>query len=132
MSDMSLIDDVRDIVACIPPGRVTTYGDIGAAVGVGARQVGRTMPLLDESVPWWRVVHADGTPATCHGGTALDLLRSEGTPTRGRRVDMVAATSIKEPTMSAAQAADVLTGLGSGTSGAGRWEVGASTRCSDG
>ncbi|MFC7512682.1 hypothetical protein ACFQV4_30555 [Streptomyces thermocarboxydus] len=29
---------------------------------------GRAMGLLDEGVPWWRVVHADGTPATCHQG----------------------------------------------------------------
>ncbi|NUV51275.1 cysteine methyltransferase, partial [Streptomyces sp. CAI-78] len=39
-------------------------------------------------LPWWRVVHADGTPATCHEGRAPALLAEEGTPMRGGRVDL--------------------------------------------
>lgn len=85
---MSVVDEVREAVAAIPAGRVMTYGDIGARIGAGARQVGRAMGLLDGTVPWWRVVHADGTPATCHGGTAPDLLRAEGTPLTRTRVDI--------------------------------------------
>lgn len=85
---MSIVDEVREAVAAIPPGRVLSYGDIAARLGVGPRQVGRAMTLLDDAVPWWRVVHADGTPATCHGGTAPALLRAEGTPLIRTRVDM--------------------------------------------
>jgi alkylated DNA nucleotide flippase Atl1 len=49
--------------------------------------VGRAMSLLDD-VPWWRVVHADGTPSSCHSGLAPVLLKDEGTPMLGARVDM--------------------------------------------
>lgn len=82
------IDDVREAVIAIPAGCVASYADIGKRIGAGPRQVGRAMSLLDESVPWWRVVHADGTPASCHGGRAPELLNDEGTPMHGNRVDM--------------------------------------------
>ncbi|WP_255950631.1 MGMT family protein [Streptomyces odontomachi] len=84
----SYIDDVRDVVASIPPGSVASYGDIGRRIDLGPRQVGRAMGLLAEGVPWWRVVHADGTPASCHGGRAREFLNDEHTPMRGTRVDM--------------------------------------------
>ena len=67
---MNLVEQIIESVVSVPPSRVTTYGDIGAAVGVSARQVGRVMSLLNHEVPWWRVVHADGTPPSCHAGTA--------------------------------------------------------------
>lgn len=85
---MSIIEEVREEVLAIPPGSVASYGDIGGRIGAGPRQVGRAMSLLDEDVPWWRVVHADGTPASCHGGRAPELLDAEGVPMRGTRVDM--------------------------------------------
>ncbi|WP_436738165.1 MGMT family protein [Streptomyces sp. BBFR102] len=85
---MTYVDDVRAAVATIPPGSVASYGEIGRRIGLGPRQVGRAMSLLGEDVPWWRVVYADGTPATCHGGRAPALLAEEGTPMRGRRVDL--------------------------------------------
>lgn len=85
---MSFIDDVREAVIAIPAGFVASYGDIGKRIGVSPRQVGRAMSLLDDSVPWWRVVHADGTPPSCHNGRAPGLLTEEGTPMQGRRVDM--------------------------------------------
>lgn len=88
MPGMSLIDDVRAAVAAIPAGSVASYGDIGKKIAVGPRQVGRAMTLLNDSVPWWRVVYADGTPASCHGRRAPGLLNDEGTPMLGARVDM--------------------------------------------
>ncbi|MFF4840883.1 MGMT family protein [Streptomyces collinus] len=88
---MTCVDDVREAVCSIPAGAVASYGDVGRRVGVGARQVGRAMSLLDENVPWWRVVYADGTPPSCHGGRAPVLLQDEGTPMRGARVDMARA-----------------------------------------
>ncbi|MFD4349620.1 MGMT family protein [Streptomyces coelicoflavus] len=88
---MTFVDDVREAVCSIPAGTVASYGDVGERVGVGARQVGRAMSLLDENVPWWRVVYADGTPPSCHGGRAPVLLRDERTPMRGTRVDMTRA-----------------------------------------
>lgn len=85
---MSLIEEVRAAVSTIPSGRVSTYGDIARALGVGPRQVGRAMSELAGDFPWWRVVYADGTPAACHDGSAPELLRREDTPMRGSRVDL--------------------------------------------
>ncbi|PPJ18273.1 hypothetical protein C5E45_34545 [Nocardia nova] len=75
----------------IPAGRVMSYGAIGELVGGGPRQVGRVMTAWSDETQWHRVVHADGTPASCHAGRAVDLLRAEGTPMRGSRVDMARA-----------------------------------------
>jgi alkylated DNA nucleotide flippase Atl1 len=94
---MSLAEDVADLVARIPPGRVASYGDLAAQLGVGPRQVGRVMPALADGLPWWRVVRADGTPATCHDGRAPGLLEAEGTPFHGRRVDMRTARIDQKP-----------------------------------
>ena len=85
---MSIVDEVRAAVTAIEAGSVATYGDIGKQIGAGPRQVGRIMSLLDDGVPWWRVVHADGAPASCHGGSAPVRLAADGTPLHGGRVDM--------------------------------------------
>ncbi|MGA5297540.1 MGMT family protein [Streptomyces koyangensis] len=87
---MTWVDEVREAVLTIPAGSVASYGAIGRHLGMGPRQVGRAMSLLgeDTGLPWWRVVHADGTPATCHEGRAPALLAGEGTPMRGGRVDL--------------------------------------------
>lgn len=55
-----IVEYVREAVAGAPVGCVASYGDIGERIGAGPRQVGRAMSLLDEGVPWWRVVYADG------------------------------------------------------------------------
>jgi alkylated DNA nucleotide flippase Atl1 len=85
---VSIVDDVREAVIAIPAGSVASYGDIGVRVGASPRQVGRAISLLSGDVQWWRVVHADGTPAPCRDGHAADRLRGEGVPMRGKRVDM--------------------------------------------
>ena len=71
------------VVADIPPGRVMTYGDVAAELGSrGARAVGRVMATEGSSVPWWRVVRADGRPPAGHDVEALAHYRAEGTPLR--------------------------------------------------
>jgi alkylated DNA nucleotide flippase Atl1 len=87
------VEAVLSLVEAIPHGRVTTYGALAEAVGVaGPRQVGQVMSTYGGPVPWWRVVHADGTPPVCHDGTATELHRTEGTPMRASgRIDMAAA-----------------------------------------
>lgn len=82
---------VLDVIDQIPAGRVMSYGAIGDRVGGSARQVGHVMTMWAEETYWHRVVYADGTPASCHAGRALDLLRAEATPMRGNRVDMARA-----------------------------------------
>jgi alkylated DNA nucleotide flippase Atl1 len=85
---------VLAVVEAIPPGRVMTYGDIAEYVGEGGpRQVGRVMSFSGGSVPWWRVLHADGSPPAGHEQEALAQLLEDGTPMRagGQRVDMLLA-----------------------------------------
>ncbi|MDH6238430.1 MGMT family protein [Cryobacterium sp. CG_9.6] len=86
---MDLVAKVRTIVVAIPKGHVAAYGEIGRELGISPREAGRAVALLDEDVPWWRVVYADGTPATCHDGEARALLEAEGVVFRGGRVDML-------------------------------------------
>ena len=71
------------VVADIPRGRVMTYGDVAAELSSrGARAVGRVMATEGSSVPWWRVVRADGRPPAGHEREALEHYRAEGTPLR--------------------------------------------------
>ncbi|HET7385347.1 MAG TPA: MGMT family protein [Nocardioidaceae bacterium] len=93
---LEYVEAVLSRVEAIPPGRVCTYGLLAEAINEaaaeswgGPRQVGRVMALYGGPVPWWRVVHADGTPPHCHDGTALACYREEGTPLRASgKVDM--------------------------------------------
>ncbi|MGN6132214.1 MAG: MGMT family protein [Nocardioidaceae bacterium] len=87
------VEAVLSLVERVPAGRVTTYGALAEAVGVGGpRQVGRVMSTYGGPVPWWRVVHADGSPPVCHDGEASRLHLEEGTPVRpSGRVDMARA-----------------------------------------
>jgi alkylated DNA nucleotide flippase Atl1 len=77
---------VLDVVDAIPSGRVMSYGDIAEYLGQGGpRQVGRVMATYGGAVPWWRVIHADGTPAPGHEHAALVRYLAEGTPLRSAR-----------------------------------------------
>lgn len=90
------IEEVLRIVEQVPPGRVTTFGIVAAAVGRGGpRSVGRVMALYGAPVPWWRVVRADGSLPDVHQRNALGRYREEATPLKGSlrdaanlRVDM--------------------------------------------
>ena len=74
---------VLDVAESIPPGMVMSYGDVAEYVGQGGpRQVGRVMALWGGGVPWWRVVHADGSLLRGHEREALGHYRREGTPLR--------------------------------------------------
>lgn len=84
----SSVEAVRSVARAIPSGGVMTYGDIGLETGLHPRQVGRIVSQNSEDIPWWRVVRADGTPPTCHGGTAPELLAEEHVPFVGGRVDL--------------------------------------------
>jgi alkylated DNA nucleotide flippase Atl1 len=65
---------------------VMSYGDIAEYLNEGGpRQVGRVMATLGGGVAWWRVIHADGTPAPGHDSAALAHYLAEGTPLRSAR-----------------------------------------------
>jgi alkylated DNA nucleotide flippase Atl1 len=80
---------VLDLVERIPPGKVMSYGDVAEYLGEGGpRQVGRVMSVWGGSVPWWRVIRTNGTPAPGLENECLARWRQEGTPLRGNRADM--------------------------------------------
>ena len=72
-------------VRAIPPGFVRTYGDVSPG---SPRFAGAVLSECDDdSVPWWRVVRADGSLAK--GARQRSRLEPEGVPFRGERVDLV-------------------------------------------
>jgi alkylated DNA nucleotide flippase Atl1 len=93
MDPDSYVEAVLTLVEQIPPGRVTTYGTLAEAVGSrGPRSVGRVMSTYGGSVPWWRVVRADGSLPPSHDEEARAHYLAEGTPLRrSGRMDMAEA-----------------------------------------
>lgn len=77
-------DEILDRVRSVPEGRVTTYGDLSPGAPRFAGAV--LSDCDDESVPWQRIVRADGSLAK--GERQRRLLVAEGVPFRGERVDM--------------------------------------------
>jgi methylated-DNA-protein-cysteine methyltransferase-like protein len=74
-------------IRSVPPGFVTTYGDLCPEA---PRYAGAILAACeDPSVPWHRVVRADGSLAK--GARQRRLLVREGVPLRNGRVDMRAA-----------------------------------------
>ena len=54
------MERVLRAVEQVPRGRVVSYGDLAALVGIGPRQVGTVMRLYGTNVTWWRVTNASG------------------------------------------------------------------------
>jgi methylated-DNA-protein-cysteine methyltransferase-like protein len=74
-------------IRSVPEGHVTTYGDLSPGAPRFAGQV--LSECDDPSLPWQRIVRADGSLAK--GERQRSLLEEEGVPFRGSRVDMDAA-----------------------------------------
>jgi methylated-DNA-protein-cysteine methyltransferase-like protein len=80
---------VLDVVDAIPRGKVMTYGDVAELLGRGSpRTVGTVLTNHGREVPWQRVVQASGRPAEPFLQEALALLRAEGCPIVGEKVDL--------------------------------------------
>ena len=54
------MERVLRAVEQVPRGRLVSYGDIAALVGVGPRQVGSVLRHWGGNVTWWRVTNASG------------------------------------------------------------------------
>jgi len=73
------VERVRALVASIPSGRVSTYGDIASVAGLSSpRIVGYIMRIDSLDLPWHRVITASGRPAKHLVTRQLELLRAEG------------------------------------------------------
>lgn len=86
---------VFEVVRTVPAGKVTTYGDVAAALGSPrvARHVGWALAALkDDDVPWHRVINAKGEISGRGDLGRADLQRSlleeEGIEFRGHKVDL--------------------------------------------
>ncbi len=83
----SRADAVLDRVRSIPTGFVRSYGDVSPG---SPRFAGSVLhSCADPSVPWHRVVRADGSLAK--GERQRALLEGEGVPFLGDRVDIAKA-----------------------------------------
>ncbi len=84
VSPPSRAERVLARIRAIPPGFVRAYGDVSPGA---PRFAGSVLAATeDPSVPWHRVVRADGSLAK--GDRQRVLLEREGVPFRGERVDM--------------------------------------------
>lgn len=74
---------VEQLIAQVPAGRVTTYGDLAAMAGqpLASRIVGGIAHYGDVELPWHRLVNRHGGLASgYHGGRAAQqqILEQEG------------------------------------------------------
>ena len=86
------IEAIWHVIASIPRGTATTYGDVARAAGYPgrARLAGYALRNMIDDIPWYRVVGAGGRIAF-PAGTAkhreqTKLLRSEGVVVKDGRV----------------------------------------------
>ncbi|MEO6700419.1 MAG: MGMT family protein, partial [Jatrophihabitantaceae bacterium] len=62
--NLSLSERILACVELIPAGRVMSYGDVAEFIGTrAARNVGRVLAADGGTVPWHRVLRADGSCA---------------------------------------------------------------------
>lgn len=94
MSTQVLEELIWQILASIPEGKVSTYGQIARLAGYPnhARFVGRTLKKLpkESTLPWHRVINAKGESSFPRGSEAynkqIKRLKAEGVIVRNGRV----------------------------------------------
>ena len=88
MADAERHERIKELIRRLPEGFVATYGDLCPEA---PRLPGRVLKMSagDDSLPWFRVVRADGSLA--QGKKQRNLLVKEGIPFKGDRVDLEVA-----------------------------------------
>ena len=82
---------ILECIESIPAGRVMTYGDVAEFAGCrSARLVGRVLAADGGTVPWHRVVRANGTLAEHLYSEQRQRLLAEGVRFTGDRVQLAA------------------------------------------
>jgi len=92
---MNLTEKVYEYISTIPPGKVTTYGDIGKKLGTKAyRGIGQILHRNPDwpKVPCHRVVMKDGSLAPNYGAGGPNIhrarLENEGVTFVGEKVNL--------------------------------------------
>ena len=93
MVKKSFSERVYDLVIKIPPGRVSTYGNIAHALNLKAyRAVGNAMNKNPHapSTPCHRVISSNGTLGGYSKGIKkkIQLLKSEGVEIKNNKIDL--------------------------------------------
>jgi methylated-DNA-protein-cysteine methyltransferase related protein len=79
MADLGLAARILACVESIPRGRVMTYGDVAEYVGANTpRLVGHVLSSDGGTVPWHRVLRADGSFAPHLADDQRQLLAADG------------------------------------------------------
>jgi methylated-DNA-protein-cysteine methyltransferase-like protein len=87
------MNEILARVRSTPAGYVRSYGDVSPGA---PRLAGAALSqTADPTVPWHRIVRADGT--LTQGARQRELLEREAVPFRGLRVDMRAARLPEAP-----------------------------------
>jgi methylated-DNA-protein-cysteine methyltransferase related protein len=95
---------IWSVVARIPRGQVSSYGDVARAAGLPgrARLAGKALRLMPEdlNLPWHRVMGAGGRivfpKGSRHFREQARLLRSEGVAVKDGRVAKAALSDLEE------------------------------------
>jgi methylated-DNA-protein-cysteine methyltransferase related protein len=95
---------IWNVVARIPRGQVSSYGDVARAAGLPgrARLAGKALRLMPEdmNLPWHRVMGAGGRivfpKGTRHFREQSKLLRSEGVAVKDGRIEKTALVNLEE------------------------------------
>ena len=95
---------IWNVIARIPRGRVSSYGDVARAAGLPgrARLAGKALRMSPEdmNLPWHRVMGAGGRIVfpkdSRHFREQSRLLRSEGVAVKDGRVDQAALSDLDE------------------------------------
>jgi methylated-DNA-protein-cysteine methyltransferase-like protein len=96
VEDHPALQAIWDVVAQIPRGKVTTYGDVAQAAGLPgrARQVGYALRHSPDDLPWYRVLGAGGKivfpPGSRYYVEQTRRLTSEGVKVERGRVERAA------------------------------------------
>ena len=82
------VERFHEAVAALQEGEVVSYSEIARRSGNPrwARAVGRYLSENGDGLPWWRVVHRDGTLAAPDKRTQRRRLEAEGVELRNGRV----------------------------------------------
>ncbi len=87
---MQEFERIYELVRKIPPGKVTTYGQLATMCGISdSRLVGEAMNA-SSGIPWQRVVNSKGEVSTkgATGTRQRALLQAEGVVLKNNRIDL--------------------------------------------